>query len=72
MLVTIKPMELVQIEPARRAPAPKPEWLKARAPVGENYHSLKRLARSLGLHTVCESAYAPTSASAGTTKPRPS
>jgi len=49
----------VQIEPARRAPAPKPEWLKARAPVGENYHSLKRLARSLGLHTVCESAQCP-------------
>jgi lipoic acid synthetase len=52
-------MELVQIEPARRAPAPKPEWLKARAPVGENYHSLKRLARSLRLHTVCESAQCP-------------
>jgi lipoic acid synthetase len=52
-------MELVQIEPARRIPAPKPEWLKARAPVGENYHDLKRLARSLDLHTVCESAHCP-------------
>ncbi len=52
-------LELVQIEPARRAPLPKPEWLKARAPVGENYHSLKLLARSLGLHTVCESAHCP-------------
>jgi lipoic acid synthetase len=52
-------LELVQIEPARKAPAPKPEWLKARAPVGENYHALKRLARSLGLHTVCESAHCP-------------
>ena len=52
-------MELVQIEPVRRTPAPKPEWLKARAPVGENYHDLKRLARSLGLHTVCESAQCP-------------
>ena len=52
-------MDLVQIEPMRRAPAPKPEWLKARAPVGENYHSLKRLARSLDLHTVCESAQCP-------------
>jgi lipoic acid synthetase len=51
--------ELVQIEPARRTPAPKPEWLKARAPMGENYHDLKRLARSLGLHTVCESAHCP-------------
>lgn len=52
-------MELVQISPARTAPAPKPEWLKARAPVGENYHSLKQLARSLQLNTVCESAYCP-------------
>src|SRR5579862_6936920 len=52
-------MELVQISPFRKAPAPKPEWLKARAPVGENYHDLKRLARSLGLHTVCESAHCP-------------
>jgi lipoic acid synthetase len=52
-------MELIQIEPARKAPAPKPEWLKARAPSGENYHDLKRLARSLGLHTVCESAHCP-------------
>ncbi len=52
-------MDLVQIETERRAPAPKPEWLRVRAPVGENYHDLKRLARSLGLHTVCESAQCP-------------
>ncbi len=52
-------IDLVQIEPARRTPAPKPEWLRARAPVGENYHDLKRLARSLSLHTVCESAQCP-------------
>ena len=51
--------ELVQISPARATPAPKPAWLKARAPVGENYHSLKQLARSLQLHTVCESAHCP-------------
>jgi len=52
-------MDLVQIEPVRKAAAPKPEWLKARAPVGENYHSLKQLARSLKLNTVCESAHCP-------------
>jgi lipoic acid synthetase len=52
-------IDLIQIAPARRTPAPKPEWLKARAPVGENYHDLKRLARSLNLHTVCESAHCP-------------
>ena len=60
LAATIKPViDLVQIEPARRAPAPKPEWLKARAPMGENYHNLKSLARSLSLHTVCESAHCP-------------
>ena len=49
----------VQIDTAPRRPGPKPEWLKARAPMGENYHSLKKLARGLGLHTVCESAQCP-------------
>lgn len=38
---------------------PKPPWLRARAPVGENFHNLKKLARGLGLHTVCESAQCP-------------
>jgi lipoyl synthase len=37
----------------------KPEWLKARAPMGEGYHDLKKLARTLDLHTVCESAQCP-------------
>lgn len=38
---------------------PKPSWLRAKAPVGENFHELKKLARGLGLHTVCESAQCP-------------
>ena len=53
------PVELVQIDLAPRRPRPKPEWLKARAPLGENYHDLKKLARTLDLHTVCESAQCP-------------
>src|SRR5215472_15589934 len=53
------PAELIQIEIGPRQPTPKPEWLKARAPMGENYHNLKILARSLNLHTVCESAHCP-------------
>jgi lipoyl synthase len=56
---TAPPLDLVQINTAPRRPAPKPEWLKARAPVGDNYHSLKKLARDLNLHTVCESAHCP-------------
>ena len=51
--------ELVQIDLTPRRPQPKPVWLKARAPMGENYHELKKLARTLGLHTVCESAQCP-------------
>ncbi|HEX3985254.1 MAG TPA: lipoyl synthase [Acidobacteriaceae bacterium] len=50
---------LIQIDLAPRRPVPKPEWLRARAPMGENYHDLKKLARSLNLHTVCESAQCP-------------
>jgi lipoic acid synthetase len=52
-------VELVQIDLAPRRPQPKPEWLKAHAPMGENYHELKKLARKLELHTVCESAQCP-------------
>src|SRR3954471_12761115 len=53
------PVELVQIDLAPRRPHKKPEWLKTRAPMGDNYHDLKRLARTLDLHTVCESAQCP-------------
>ncbi len=51
--------ELVQIDLAPRKPAPKPAWLKAKAPGGETFHALKKLARDLNLHTVCESAHCP-------------
>ncbi len=37
----------------------KPDWLKVRAPGSENYHRLKGLMRTLGLHTVCEEANCP-------------
>ena len=39
--------------------APKPEWLKVRAPGGENYTHLKETFRKLDLHTVCEEARCP-------------
>jgi len=34
----------------------RPEWIKARAPVGEGYERLQGVMRGLGLHTVCEEA----------------
>lgn len=51
--------DLIQIDVAPRTRAPKPSWLRAKAPMGENYHNLKMLARGLQLHTVCESAQCP-------------
>src|SRR5260370_33520954 len=51
--------ELVQIDLTPRNPSAKPAWLKAKAPMGETFHSLKKMARELNLHTVCESAQRP-------------
>ena len=46
---------LVSISPKLERPA----WLRAPAPVGENYRDLKGLIERLRLHTVCESAACP-------------
>ena len=51
--------QLIQIELAPPERVPKPTWLRAKAPSGDNFHNLKKLARGLGLHTVCESAQCP-------------
>jgi len=51
--------QLIQIDLGPKVLSPKPSWLKAKAPVGDNFHNLKKLARGLGLHTVCESAQCP-------------
>ncbi len=37
----------------------RPQWLRAPAPVGENYRNLKELVETMKLHTVCESAACP-------------
>ncbi len=46
---------LVSIEPK----VVRPSWLRAPAPVGDNYRELKDLVQRLKLHTVCESAACP-------------
>jgi lipoyl synthase len=38
---------------------PRPDWLKVKFFGGPNYQDLKRIMRTLGLHTVCESARCP-------------
>jgi len=38
---------------------PKPKWLKVKIPSGKNYHSIKKLLKTLKLSTVCEEANCP-------------
>ena len=47
------------LEPREGQVTRKPEWLKVRAPGGENFMRLKGLLRSLNLRTVCEEARCP-------------
>ncbi|HUS14502.1 MAG TPA: lipoyl synthase [Chloroflexia bacterium] len=50
----IQPDEIELPRPQRR-----PDWLRVRAPSGENYERLLGLMRSKSLHTVCEEAMCP-------------
>jgi lipoic acid synthetase len=52
---------MARVIPLSEAPtrAPKPEWLKVRAPGSPGYLRLKGLMRDLSLHTVCEEARCP-------------
>ncbi|MDN5605041.1 MAG: lipoyl synthase [Kocuria sp.] len=61
--MTIAPegRKLLRVE-ARNAEVPiekKPSWLKNTAKMGPEYQELKKMARSQGLHTVCEEAGCP-------------
>ena len=38
---------------------PKPSWIRARIPAGEEYLRVAGLVRGMGLHTVCEEAHCP-------------
>ncbi len=40
-------------------PLPRPDWIKARAPLGAGYERLESLMRGLDLRTVCEEARCP-------------
>jgi lipoic acid synthetase len=56
------PLNFIRGRKARTDEVPrqaKPAWLRVRAPGSENYHRLKGIMRSLGLHTVCEEANCP-------------
>src|SRR5437868_3383771 len=49
-----QPIDLMPAPPRRH-----PDWIRVRAPFGEEYTRLKGLVRTLDLHTVCEEAMCP-------------
>jgi lipoic acid synthetase len=58
----IAPLQFIRgrrVKDAALARAPKPDWLKVRAPGSPGYLRLKSLMRELKLHTVCEEAHCP-------------
>ena len=52
-------IELPVIQPSESMSGRRPEWLKVRAPGGEEYARIKSMMRSKALHTVCEEARCP-------------
>ena len=57
------PFHIISNSPAPPVPPPgthpRPEWLRVKFFGGERYQNLKRIMRTLNLHTVCESARCP-------------
>lgn len=56
-MVDVIPLQPVNTPPSNRPR--RPDWLKVRAPGGDNYHDVFRLMREHNLHTVCEEAHCP-------------
>jgi len=50
-------MELVQLNDV--STPRKPQWLKVKAPGGQNFVGVRQMMRELALHTVCEEAHCP-------------
>lgn len=49
----------ISTEPKKSLRHPKPEWLKVKAPIGENYTRIKEMLGDLKLATVCQEAKCP-------------
>jgi len=51
----------IKVDDIQETPRPRrrPEWIRVRAPMGENYERLQHLMRAKSLHTVCEEAMCP-------------
>ena len=59
MIDLIKPRHPEKIHRPDNHVAPKPDWIRVRAPTSQEYEETRELMRGLTLHTVCEEASCP-------------
>ena len=52
-------MHELPLSPAQPAAQRKPEWLRVKLPIGENYRKVRSLVDEFNLHTICQSGNCP-------------
>lgn len=52
-------LELPVLEPQTTARPKRPDWLKVRLPMGENYRNVRSIVDDFQLHTICQSGNCP-------------
>ncbi|MFN7327675.1 MAG: lipoyl synthase [Chitinophagales bacterium] len=52
-------LELPVIDPASEGRSKRPEWLKVKLPMGENYRKVRSVVDDFKLHTICQSGNCP-------------
>lgn len=52
-------MHELPISPAQPSAQRKPEWLRVKLPIGENYRKVRSLVDEFNLHTICQSGNCP-------------
>jgi lipoic acid synthetase len=52
-------LELPVIEPTSEGRSKRPEWLKVKLPMGENYRKVRSVVDDFKLHTICQSGNCP-------------
>lgn len=49
-------LPIVQAKPERKK---KPDWLRVKLPIGENYRNVRKVVDEYNLHTICQSGHCP-------------
>ena len=52
-------LELPIVESTATGRPKRPEWLKVRLPMGENYRNVRSIVDEFNLHTICQSGSCP-------------